>query len=387
MGRFAVMKVALVYDRVNRAGGAERVLEVLHELWPDAPLFTAVYDPEAAPWAAGFEVKTSFLRRFPLAARHHELYAWLTPLAFESFDFRGFDLVISVTSAEAKAVITKPGTTHVCYCLTPPRYLWQEAAAHFGEYRFKFPLLEPLTRRLGPGFSSPLRVWDQVAAQRPDYYLAISESVRKRIRKYYRREAGVVYPPVAVESFRRRPETGQKIQKVRGGDYFLLVSRLVPYKRVEVAVEAFNRLGLSLVIVGEGSEMGRLKKMARENVIFTGRLTDEELVGYYQGCRAFVFPGREDFGMVVVEAQAAGKPVIAYRGGGALETVVEGKTGIFFDSQTAPALIKAVAGFDPRAYPAEACFENAAKFSRERFKKLFREEIDKFMEKPQRQTR
>lgn len=372
------MKVALVYDRANRVGGAERVLMVLHKLFPEAPLYTAVYDPEGAPWAKEFDVRPSFLQRFPGAPRHHELYGWLTPLAFETFNFQDYDLVISITSAEAKAVITRPETVHICYCLTPTRYLWGDTWLHFTRYPFKFSLLGPLIKTFGQLLTTPLRMWDQVAAQRPDHYLTISETVKVRIKKYYGREAKVIYPPVEVEKFRSKGKGGSCRPGLLKG-YFLVVSRLVPYKRVDIAVEAFNRLGLPLVVVGEGAEGKRLKRMAKSNIVFTKRLTEPELISYYQGCQALVFPGEEDFGLVLVEAQAAGKPVVAFKGGGALESISDGQTGLLFSPQTPEALVEAVNEFGSEIFPPDHCLSNAQRFDAKRFEKAFLEVIETVM--------
>lgn len=362
------MKIALVYDRMNKIGGAERVLVTLHEIWPEAPLYTAVYNPKTAPWARGFKVIPSFLEKFPFAKTQHEAYPWLTPLAFESFDFSEFDIVISVTSAEAKGIITKPKTLHICYCLTPTRYLWSGYQDYFRSSVFRF-------------FSSPLvshlRRWDKVAAQRPDIYLAISENVSLRIKKYYGLDSRVIYPPIDTEKFktRRYREATSSAYTLDAKPYFLVVSRLVPYKRIDIAIEAFNKLGLPLKVVGTGMEMGNLKRMAKKNIEFLGQLTDKELLGYYQRCVAVVFPQEEDFGLVPLEAQACGKPVIAYRGGGALETVVEGKTGEFFDHQTSESLSEKIEKFKPEKYKPEDCRQNALKFDKEIFKKKFKEYV------------
>lgn len=401
------MRVALVYDRVNKIGGAERILGVLHEIWPEAPLYTAVYNPYTAPWAKDFKVIPSFLQKFPFAKTSHEFYPWLTPLAFESFNFDGYDLVISVTSEAAKGIITKPKTLHICYCLTPTRYLWSHYDLYFQNPSFRF-LTKPVV--------SYLRSWDKVAAQRPDYYLAISKEVQGRIKKYYGRNSMVIYPPLvfpagpvthaargpvagflpasarsslnppsqgsnelrAVESpsTRATPRSSprQSLTKrytLDANDYFLIVSRLVPYKRIEIAIEAFNQAGWPLKIVGVGSEETRLRRMAKGNIEFLGNLTDQQVIRYYKNCVALVFPGNEDLGLTILEAQNFGKPVIAFRGGGALETVIEGKTGLFFDRQSADSLIRALRSFDLGKYKSEDCKENTDRFSIEGFKKEF----------------
>ncbi len=361
------MRVALVYDRVNKWGGAERVLLALHELFPNAPLYTSVYNPGTAPWARVFDVRTSFLQNFPYAPSTHELYALLMPLAFESLNFDNYDVVISVTSEAAKGIITKPGTFHLCYCLTPTRYLWSGYGAYFKE---------PITKFFTKPIVSYLRKWDKIAAHRPDVMVAISETVKERIKRYYGREVEVIYPPVGLD-FRRKTldvrdkNLNTKLQNLKSNNYFLIVSRLVPYKRVDLAIEAFNQLKLPLIIIGTGREEGKLKSMAGPTITFVGHLTDEELARYYEKATALIFPQEEDFGIVTVEAQRMGTPVIAYKSGGATETVIEGETGEFFEEQNADALARVIQSFNKAKYKPEILKKHAQKFSRERFKKEF----------------
>lgn len=349
------MKIALVYDRINKWGGAERVLLALHTIWPEAPLFTAVYDRRRAVWAKVFQVHPSFLQHVPLAKNHHEVLPWLTPMAFESFSFEGYDVVLSVTSAEAKDVITKPGTVHICYCLTPTRYLWSGRK----EYE-KAGVSGRILRALGP----TLRRWDVVASSRPDHYLAISKQVQSRIETYYGRKVDdVIYPPVDVEKF-----TINENLKMKNEKYYLCVSRLVPYKRVDLVIDAFNELGWNLKIIGTGSSAHALKNRANSNIEFLGGdLTDAELVTYYQRCRAFVFAGEEDFGIVALEAQACGKPVVCFRESGMAETVIEGKTGELFGEQSKESLIDALQKVDRGWYDSRSCRTNAMRFDTKRF--------------------
>lgn len=357
------MKVALVYDRVNKWGGAERVLLALHEIWPEAPLYTAVYHPQTAPWANVFKVIPSFLQKFPLAQAHHEFYPWLMPLAFESFNFDEYDVVISVTSEAAKGILTKPRTLHLCYCLTPTRYLWSGYEEYFASKWFRL-FTKPMV-----GY---LRNWDKIAAQRPDGYLAISQTVRERIKKYYGRESEVIYPPVNTDKF--------KVQNAKfkvKEDFYLVVSRLVKYKKIDLAVEAFNQLGWNLKIAGTGGELKKLQAEAGKNIQFLGQLTDEALLGYYQNCQGVIFPGEEDFGLVPLEAQAAGKPVIAFARGGALETVIDGKTGLFFNRQTPQALIDILKKFKSRKFKAEDCRAQAEKFNQSRFTREFKSTVER----------
>jgi glycosyltransferase involved in cell wall biosynthesis len=362
--RIITVKIALVYDRVNKIGGAERVLETLHEIFPEAPLYTAVYNPETAPWAKKFKVIPSFLQKLPLAKSRHEVFPYFMPLAFESFDFDEYDVVISVTSEAAKGILTKPQTFHLCYCLTPTRYLWSGYKDYFRKPYFRF-------------FSSPLvaylKAWDKIACQRPDTYLAISENVKKRIKKYYHRNSEVIYPPLDLEKW-KTVDSRQKTES-----YFLLVSRLVSYKKVNLVIEAFNQLGLPLKIVGKGIQETILKRKAKKNIEFLGQLTDKELLGYYQNCQALIFPQEEDFGLVPLEAQACGKPVIAFGGGGALETIIEGRTGEFFSPQTSEALVSKLQSFKATKYKPEACRQQAEKFGKEIFKKRFKGVIERLI--------
>ncbi|MBI3289906.1 glycosyltransferase [Candidatus Microgenomates bacterium] len=372
------MKVALVYDRVNKWGGAERVLLALHEIFPDAPLYTSVYNPRSAPWADVFpKIYTSFLQGHTLRSWrvHHEWLALLMPIAFEQFDFDRYDLVISVTSEAAKGIITKPGTKHICYCLTPTRYLWSGYEIYFGNKWIKW-ITQPLVNYL--------KNWDKTAAQRPDVMVGISKTVRNRISKYYGRDSAVIYPPVELVRTRgpapgfppRTPTRGPLL----GGPptrvtprtvYFLLVSRLVSYKKIDLAIEAFNELDIPLLIVGTGSAEESLFNMARPNIHFLGQLTDAELASYYENAQALIFPQEEDFGIVAVEAQKFGCPVIAYHAGGALEIVRLGRTGEFFLSQTPEALISAITNFDRSRYDPKVIKNNAKRFSKEKFKKKF----------------
>ena len=368
------MKVALVYDRVNKWGGAERDLLALNEIFPDAPLFTSVYNPKLAPWAKKFPIViTSFLQKLPFARDRHEHFPYLMPLAFETFDFSKYDLVISVTSEAAKGIITKPGTFHICYMLTPTRYLWSHHDFYFKNPPDSFKKY-PLFSLLSKPIVSYLRNWDLVAAQRPDIIVAQSTEVKKRIKKYYGRDSTVIYPPVYIDKFKFNQHTNHQSQIT--DHYYLYVSRLIPYKRADLAIDAFNQLGLPLVIVGKGSEEKKLMNMAKPNIKFVRELTDSELASYYQKTRALIFPQEEDFGLVVLEANAAGTPVIAYKAGGALDTVIEGITGIFFERQEVNSLINAVNKFGKMNFDKKTLVKNAEKFSKERFKSNFKNLVE-----------
>lgn len=345
------MRVALAYDRVNKWGGAERVLLALHKIYPKADLYTSVYDRKSAKWAREFKVRTSFLQNFPFAMSSHELYAILMPKAFESFNFKDYDLVISVTSEAAKGIIVKGKTKHISYVLTPTRYLWSGYKIYFRN---------KMLRLISIPFVFYLRRWDKIAAKRPDKLIAISTEVKKRIKKYYNRDSDIIFPPLNIST--------KKIIKPKEIDYFLIVSRLVYYKRIDIAIKAFNDLGLKLIIIGKGGQESRLKKMAKDNIKFIKEINDENLYGYYKNCNALIFPGVEDFGLTMVEAGYFGKPVVAFRGGGALDIVREKKTGEFFNSQTPTSLKGVLEKFDYKLYNSKLCRDNALRFSFEIFK-------------------
>lgn len=350
------MKVAIVYDRVNKWGGAERVLLALHKLFPKAPLYTSVYDEKQASWAKAFpKIYTSFLQKIPFAQKNHEFLATLMPIAFEQFDFGKYDLVISVTSEAAKGIITRPGTTHICYCLTPTRYLWSGYEGYFKN---------PLLKFFSLPIVSYLRSWDKIAVQRPDKIITISSEVHNRVKKYYSLDSEVVFPPVDLNS-------DLSITKQKSGTYYLYVGRLVGYKKVDLLVKTFNKLNKKLVIVGNGWQKLKLKLSANNNIEFPENVSDKELKRIYKGAKAFIMPQIEDFGIVSVEAQSFGIPVIAYKEGGAQDSVVEGITGVFFDEQTSASLEGAIEKFEKMSFNRETLITNAQKFSTKRFEREF----------------
>jgi glycosyltransferase involved in cell wall biosynthesis len=357
------MRVALIHYWLLTWRGGEKVLKALCELFPQADVFVHVYDRElAARELPGVPLKTTFISRLPLSQRLYQKYLPLMPLALEQLDLREYDLVISNESGPAKGVIVAPSATHVCYCLSPMRYVWDM----YHEYRDHGGWL---TRTAMTPLLHYMRQWDQLSAQRVDRYIAISRFVATRIGKYYRREADVIYPPVAVDDVQF---------STHSEDFYLSVGQLVRYKRPDLLVEAFNQSGRPLVIIGEGEMLADLRRTAKANVRLLGRQSWDVIRDHYARCRALVFPGVEDFGIVPVEAMAAGKPVIALRAGGALDTVVEGETGVFFDRQTPESLNEAIksyelaaAKFDPAAIRA-----HAQKFSEARFKAEFRAYVD-----------
>jgi glycosyltransferase involved in cell wall biosynthesis len=356
------LRVAIVHDWLNQVGGAESVLEALKEMYPQAPIHTSIYWPKAMPpQYREWDIHTSWLNNLPLIKRRHQPFLPLYPLAFEGFDLGGYDLVISNKSAFCHGVITPPETVHICYCLTPTRFLWD-----YHNY-VRHESVNSVVRTLLIPFLYVLRMWDKAAAERVDHFVAISETVRQRIRKFYRREAVVVHPPVDVQRFQVQEEHD---------DYFLIVSRMIPYKRIDLAVQAFNMLGLPLKIIGDGRDRPRLQAIANSNVEFLGRLPDQQVGEYLSRCRAFVFPGKEDFGIAPLEAQAAGRPVIAYAAGGALETVVEGVTGMFFREQTPESLANVISAFDDDAFDGATIRQYAEGFDRKTFKSKLQAFVD-----------
>lgn len=348
-------RIALIHDWLNQYGGAERVLEVLHALFPNAPIYTSLYEPRVMPAAyRSWDIRTSFMQHLPLAKRHHQPFMPLYPLAFEQFDLSGYDLVLSIKSAFCHGVITRPETAHVCYCLTPTRFLWQ-----FHDYARR-ERIGRLGRLLLPLFLSQARLWDRAAADRVDDFVAISRAVAARVAKIYRRPAVVIHPPIDCRAFQPADEHG---------DYYLVVSRLIPYKRIDLAIQACTALRRPLKVVGSGRDAPRLARLAGPTVEFLGRVPEAGLRALYAGCRALLFPGEEDFGLVPLEAQASGRPVIAFAAGGALDTVRDGLTGVLFREQTVEALTAAIARFetlrlDPRVMRAHAAQFDVSVFAR-----------------------
>lgn len=349
------MKIALTHDHLFQVGGAEKVLLELHHLFPNSPVYTLIHNPEYSNLFAGLDIKTSFLANWPFAKNHFKWYLPLMPIAWEHFDFEDYDIVISSASAFAKGVLTPPNTLHLCYCHSPVRYLWSDA------HRYVEELKQPkIIKKMLPVVLNFLRTWDYTAAQRVDKFIANSEFVAKRIKKYYQRESTVIYPPVDTKSMRISPAIE---------DYYVLVSRLRPYKRVDLAIQAFNQLRLPLKIVGGGEEIQRLKKMAKSNIEFLGEVSDERRNQLLSKAKAFIHPQEEDFGIAVVEAMACGRPVIAYKSGGALETVIEGFNGKLFSEQSWEALADAVIKFQSmfKDFDPYKIKDYAEKFSAERF--------------------
>lgn len=357
------MKVAIVHDWLTNMGGSEKVVLQLHQLFPDAPVYTSIFNPDKVdPAFREIEVIPSFLQKFPWAMKKYQQYLPLMPMAFEQFDLRRYDLIISSNHACSKGIIPSPHAVHVCYSHTPMRYAW----SGFHEYQ-EHEQIGKLKKLVMLPLLHYLRLWDRQSADRVDHFVANSNEVAARIQKYYRREATVIHPPVYI------PER-QASTKDEG--YYLMVGRLVPYKRTDMAVEAFNRMKKPLVVIGDGGDLNRIKQMAGPTVQVLGRQDDATVHRYYEGCKAFVFPGEEDFGITPIEAQSYGKPVLAYGRGGALDTVKHGETGLFFAEQTVEALVSVIDVFERTAFDAGAIRRHAESFS----EKVFRQKMADFID-------
>ncbi|MFT4112138.1 glycosyltransferase [Silvibacterium sp.] len=355
------MKIAVVHDYFTQSGGAERVAEEIACIFPSAPVFAAVTLPERIPpRLKNRKFFTSWMQRLPFMRQLHRMYFAFYPLGVESLDLKDYDLIVSSSSGYGKGVHFRSDAVHVCYCHTPMRWAWE-----YGNYSARERHGQLIQALIKPAISL-LRWWDFKAAQRPTYILANSQNVADKIRKIYRRDAAVLHPPIDIHRF--RPASGHD-------DYYLILARLVSYKRIDLAVEACTKLGRKLMVIGEGPDRKRLEEMAGPTVKFLGRLPDDEVERYASRCRALIFPGEEDFGMAPLEIAAAGRPTIAYRSGGALETIVEGVTGVFFDEQDSESLVNAIERFEHLNWDSAVLRAHACKFGVD----AFQEELLKFL--------
>jgi glycosyltransferase involved in cell wall biosynthesis len=352
------VKVALIHDWLTGMRGGEKVLEIFCRLFPDATIFTLLHNRgSVSPAIEEKEIKTSFVQRLPGASRKYRHYVALFPRAIERFDFSGYDLLLSCSHCVAKGALRPPGAKHICYCLTPMRYAWD-----LYDHYFNARSTGALSRFFINGCMRYLRKWDKAASDRVDAFLTISNHVADRIKRHYGREAGVIYPPADTAFF------------TPGGpseDYYLCVSALVPYKRLDLAIDACRDAGKKLKIIGTGTEASRLKKMAGPHVAFEGFVDAETLRAAYRGCKALIYPAEEDFGIVPVEAMACGKPILAYGRGGLRETVIEGETGLFFPSQSADAILACMDDFEKMSFDGERIRKQVLRFSEEHFVKDF----------------
>lgn len=365
------MKLALVHEYLIRFGGAEQVLKSFASLFPEAPIYTLLYDKKGMNgYFQDKEIFPSFLQNFPqmLRKRHKYLLPFL-PTAPETFDFRDFDVVLSSSSAFAKGIITKPKTTHICYCHAPMLFAHDYYNTYIEEQKKSLPV-----RAIIKFLMHYIRMWDFVSSDRVDYFIANSKTTQDRIKKFYKRDSVVIYPPADIDRI-----TPQKENK----GYFLIVSQLTPYKKIDLAVHAFNKLGLPLIIIGQGPQRKELTKIAKDNIKFLGFLPSEKIYTYYQNARAFIFPGKDDFGITAIEAMAAGKPVLAYRAGGTTETIIEGVTGEFFDEPNPELLSDGIRRLctNEKNYDYLTIRKHSEKFSRPRFEKEIKEFIESVVKK------
>lgn len=353
------LKVAIVHDWLVSYAGADRVVDCMHHVFPDAPIYTLVYDKDKMPaWFRDYDIRTTWIQKLPFATKLYKKLLPLMPGAFEALDLSEYDLVLSSSSSCSKGVITRPDAVHICYCHTPIRYVWD----FYYTYRAN---ANPLVRAVMPGQMHKLRQWDKCAADRVDYFIANSRYIAQRIKKYYRRDSDVIYPCVHIN----------QSPFVEKEDFYLVVGRFTWYKRIDLAVAACTKLGRRLVVIGTGDEESRLRAIAGPTVEFKGGgLSDEEVRDYYLRAKAFLFPGEEDFGITPVEAQSAGTPVLAYGRGGACETVEDGRTGLLFHAQTVDSLAECIEKFEAEgvACTKEEIRAHSLRFSEERFEAQLR---------------
>lgn len=358
------MKVALVHDWINGLRGGERVLEALCELYPQADLYTLIYEPgTSSKTIENLPIYSTILGKLPKGKSHYRHYLPLMPLLIKQFNLSSYDLVISSSHCVAKGVRTGD-TLHICYLHSPMRYMWDLFNHYFSKEQAGL-----LTRTGAQLFRPYLKWWDRYSNRAVDHFIANSAFVQQRAKRYYNRDAVVIHPPVNIDQFYPADEKE---------NYYLIVSALVPYKKIDFAIDAFNQLNLPLKIVGSGSELSKLKSLANKNVELLGWQDQPTTVDLFAKAKAFIFPQIEDFGITAVESQASGTPVIAFRGGGALETVIEGKTGLFFNEQSPAALIDAVRRFESINIKSEDCVLNAQRFNKNRFKKEFKNFVQKY---------
>jgi glycosyltransferase involved in cell wall biosynthesis len=356
------MKLTLVHDYLSQDGGAERVLQAFHEVWPEAPVFVLFHDKNKLPYFKQCDVRESFISKLPFGRTKYQWYLPFMPIATERHNLHEFDVVLSSTSAFAKGVLTRPETLHISYCHTPTRYLWTDTHEYISELKYN-----RLIKAILPRLIHRMRLWDKMSVDRVDHFIANSDTVRHRINKYYRRDSDIVYPPVDTHKF---------FLSDKLGDYFVTGGRLVPYKKMDLVIQVFNRLKLPLKIFGTGPELGHLKDIAKDNVKFVGRINDEEKARLLSRAKAFIHPQVEDLGITPIESMASGRPVIAYAAGGVRETVVQNVTGLFFYQQTWESLLDAVLNFDEHNWDSTAIRRYALRFSSENFKSHIKSYVD-----------
>ncbi len=347
------LKIAIVCDWLTVAGGAEKVILALHELFPNAPIYTSLYNPEKVKGFENAKVITSYLQKIPFAKNNHQYFLNFMPRVFESFDLSDFDIVISSSHSCAKGIIVNPDTLHISYCHSPMRYAWDGHHKYIKDYKFN-----SILKKFVPFFIHKIRMWDRMTADRVDHFVANSSYIKNRIHKYYRKDASVIYPFYDEKNYKSSENRD---------DYFLAVGRVTAYKRFDLLVDTFNQLNYKLKIAGTGNLVQNLKSRSKDNIEFLGFVPDEQLLDLYANAKALVFPQLEDFGIIPLEAQASGCPVIAYGKGGALETVIEHETGLFFEEQTVESLKEAIYNFQTMDFDRQKIIKHAQNFSKQRF--------------------
>ena len=357
------MKIALVHDFLAQDGGAERVLKAFCEIYPEAPIYVWFYDPQSVdPFFRQKDIRTSFIQRLPLSKRRYQWYLPLLPTATDSLDLSGFDVVLSSSSSFVKGVITQPETLHICYCHTPPRYLWTDTHEYVRNLKKNW-----IIKKILPFYLTRLRSYDMLSANRVDTFIGNSKNVARRIKKYYGRDSVVIHPPTTIPTGDYRADIG---------NYFLAGGRLMSYKRFDLVIQAFNKLNVPLKIFGTGPEATTLQSIAKSNIRFEGKVSEEKKHELIKHCRAFINPQNEDLGITPIEAMAFGRPVIGYGEGGNLETVVNGVTGVLFPEQTLESLSEIVLTFDEKKFDSEKIHEHAKQFSEENFKRKIRDFVE-----------
>lgn len=362
------MKIAIVHDWLTNMGGAESLIINFHEIYPDAPIYTSVYNPDNLDNKfKNIDIRTSFLQKKNKKIKNHKKYYPLMPMAFESMDLNEYDVILSSSTCCAKGIIPRPDAIHICYCNTPMRYAWEKRKDYTKN-------MGKLKKKLVSFLTHYMRMWDVTSSSRVDYFIANSTAVQERIKKYYRRDSVVINPAVRCNLF--------NISNA-DGDYYFIVSRLVSYKRFDLAVKACKELGRKLIIIGDGPEKEGLEKIAQgcNNIKFLGRLPDEEVRKYMAECKALLFPGEEDFGITPVEAMACGRPVVAFGRGGVLDTVIDGKTGVLFKEQSVESMKEAILKLEAMNFDKQEIRKQALKFDEEEFKIKIKQFInDKIVE-------
>jgi glycosyltransferase involved in cell wall biosynthesis len=356
------MKIALVHDYLSQDGGAERVLHAMHEIWPEAPIFVLFHDKKKINYFNEENIRQSFLAYLPGGKRFFQWYLPLMPIATEKHNLHEFDVVLSSTSSFAKGVLTRPETLHISYCHTPPRYLWTDAHEYIDDLNHS-----KIIKAALPRITHKLRLWDKMSVDRVDHFIANSRTVQRRINKYYRRNSSIIHPPINTDDFSTTQEND---------NYFVTGGRMVPYKRFDLIIKAFNRLRLPLKIFGTGPEEKKLKKFARNNIKFLGKITEAKKIDILKKSKAFIHPQLEDFGITPIETMACGRPIIAYCAGGATETVINNETGLFFHKQTWEHLLDAVNKFEKMDWDQELIRNHSLKFDKLKFKQKLKDLVD-----------